>query len=223
MFMLAVVSAPLVVEAQPAGKLARIGVLCLIACDGSRVDAFRLALRDLGYVENRTIMFEYRTAEGTVDRLPALAADLVQAKVDVIFTTWGTAAALAAKRATPTIPVVMGGAGDLVGAGIVPSLARPGGNVTGLSSLALELEGKRLELLKEVVPKISRAGTFWDPENPYSALAIKHEEMAAIALGVRLSKEQSQPSCPSNSPRRQSWSSTSRRRRPWVSRFHSRY
>jgi putative ABC transport system substrate-binding protein len=183
---LAIISAPLVAEAQQAGKVVRIGVLCLIACDGSGVDAFRLALRDLGYVENRTLVFEYRAAEGKVDRLPALAADLVQTKVDVIFTTWGTAAALAAKRATATIPVVMGAAGDPVRAGIVPTLGKPGGNVTGLSSLALELESKRLELLKEVVPKVSSVGVFWDPENPYSALAIKQEEIAAGALGVRL-------------------------------------
>jgi ABC-type uncharacterized transport system substrate-binding protein len=178
--------APLAAEAQQAGKVARIGVLCLIACDGSGVDAFRLALRDLGYVEGRTLVFEYRAAEGKVDRLPALAGDLVQTKVDVIFTTWGTAAALAAKRATATIPVVMGAAGDPVTAGIVPTLSKPGGNVTGLSSLAMELESKRLELLKEIVPKISRVGVFWDPENPYSALAIKQEEVAASALGVRL-------------------------------------
>src|SRR5262245_54877153 len=112
-------------EAEQAGKMRRIGVLCLIACNASGVDAFRLALRDLGYVENRTLVFEYRTAEGKVERLPALAADLVQTNVDVIFTTWGTAAALAAKRATATIPVVMGAAGDPVEAGIVPTLAKP--------------------------------------------------------------------------------------------------
>ncbi len=186
MLTLAIISAAFVAEAQQAAKVARIGVLCLIACDGPGVDAFRVALRDLGYVESRTLVFEYRAAEGRVDQLPALATDLVQTKVDVIFTTWGTAAALAAKRATATIPVVMAGAGDPVRAGIVPALAKPGGNVTGLASLALELESKRLELLKEAVPKVSRVGVFWDPENPYSALAIKQEEMAAGALGVRL-------------------------------------
>jgi putative ABC transport system substrate-binding protein len=177
---------PRAAGAQPAGKVWRIGVLCLIACDGSGVDGFRLALRDLGYVEGRTLVLEYRAAKGQVDRLPALATDLVQTKVDVIFTTWGTAAALVAKRATATIRVVMGAAGDPVEAGIVPTLAQPGGNVTGVSSVALALESKRLELLKEVVPKVSRVGVFWDPENPYSALAIKQEEMAASALGVRL-------------------------------------
>jgi putative ABC transport system substrate-binding protein len=183
---LGIISAPLLAAAQQAGKVARIGVLCLIACDGSGVDAFRLALRDAGYVEGRTLLFEYRAAEGQVDRLPVLATDLVQAGVDVIFTPWGTAAALAAKHATATIPVVMGAAGDPVKAGIVPTLARPGGNVTGLSSVALELESKRLELLKEIVPKVSRVGVFSDPANPYSALAIKQEEMAARALDLRL-------------------------------------
>jgi putative ABC transport system substrate-binding protein len=176
----------LAAEAQQAGKVARIGVLCPIACDGAGVDAFRLALRDLGYVESRTLVFEFRAADGRVDRLPALATDLVQTKVDVIFTTWGTAAALAAKRATATIPVIVGGTGDPVKAGIVTSLAKPGGNVTGVSSVALELESKRLELLKEVVPTVARVGAFWDPENAYSALANKQEEMAASALGVRL-------------------------------------
>jgi len=149
---LALLAAPLGADAQPTGKSTRIGVLCLIACEGFGVDAFRLALQDLGYVHGRTLSFEYRAAE----------------------------------RATATIPVVMGAAGDPLRAGIVPSLAKPGGNATGLSSLALELETKRLELLKEVVPNVSRVGVFWDPENPYSALAIKQEEMAARAIGVRL-------------------------------------
>jgi putative tryptophan/tyrosine transport system substrate-binding protein len=183
---LAILLAPLGAEAQQAGKLARIGVLCLIPCEGPGVDAFRRALWDLGYVEARTLVFDYRDAQWKVERLPALAAELVQSKVDVIFTPWGTAPALAAKRATVTIPVVIGAVGDPVRAGIVPSLAKPGGNVTGVSSLALELEGKRLALLKELVPKVSRVGVFWDSENPYSALGIKEVEAAARALGVRL-------------------------------------
>jgi putative ABC transport system substrate-binding protein len=177
---------PLRGEAQQAGRPARVGVLCPILCDAPSVEAFRGALRDLGHVEGRTLLFEYRAAEGEIDRLPALAGELVQSKVDVIFTTWGTGAAVAAKRATTTIPVVMAAAGDPVRAGIVTSLTKPGGNVTGLSSLALELEGKRLELLKELVPMVSRVGVFWDPENPYSALATRQEETAARTLGVRL-------------------------------------
>jgi putative ABC transport system substrate-binding protein len=183
---LAIISAPLAAEAQQASKPARIGVLCLIPCEGLGVDAFRRALRDLGHVEGRTLVFEYRDAEWKVERLSALADGLAQSKVDVIFTPWGTAPALAAKRATGTIPVVIGAAGDPVRAGIVPSLAKPSGNVTGLSSLALELEGKRLELLKELVPKVSRVGVFWHSENPYSKLAFKEVEAAARTLGVRL-------------------------------------
>jgi len=186
LFALAIISAPLPVEAQQAGRPPRIGVLCLTPCQELAVGAFRRALRELGYVEGRTLVFEYRDAEWKVERLPALAGDLVQSKVDVIFTPWGTAAALAAKRATTTIPVVIGAAGDPVRAGIVASLSKPGGNVTGVSSLALELEGKRLELAKEVVPKVSRVGIFWNPESTYSALAFKEVEAAARALGVRL-------------------------------------
>lgn len=183
---LAVILAPLPVEAQQAGKQSRIGVLCLTPCQGLAVDAFRRALREMGYVEGRTIVFENRDAEWKVERLSTLAGELVQSKVDIIFTPWGTAAALAAKRATTTVPVVIGAAGDPVRAGIVASLAKPGGNVTGVSTLALELEGKRLELAKEVVPKVSRVGIFWDSENPYSALAFKEVEAAARTLGVRL-------------------------------------
>jgi putative ABC transport system substrate-binding protein len=183
---LAIVSSPLVAECQPAGNPARIGVLCLISCEGPGVDAFRGALRKLGYVEGRTLAFEYRDAAGKAERLATLADELVRSKVDLIFTPWGPASALAAKRATVTIPVVIGAAGDPVKAGIVSTLAKPGGNITGVSSLALELEGKRLELLKELVPKVSRVGVFWDPDNPYSALATKEVEGAARALGVRI-------------------------------------
>jgi len=157
------IATPLAAEAQQAGKMYRIGVLCQVPCQGRAVDAFVRALRELGYVEGRTVEFDYRDAEGKVEPLAALATDLVQRKVDVIFTSWGTAAALAAKRATNTIPVVIGAVGDPVRAGIVTSLAKPGGNVTGVSSLALELEGKRLELVKEVIPKVSRVGTFLKP------------------------------------------------------------
>ncbi len=183
---LAIMSAPLSVDGQQAGRPARIGVLCSTPCSGLAVDAFRRALHELGYIEGRTVVFEYRDAEWKVERFPALAADLVLSKVDVIFTSWGTLAALAAKRATTTIPVVIGAAGDPVRTGIVASLAKPGGNVTGVSSLALELEAKRLELVKEVIPKVSRVGVFWNPESAYSTLAFKEVEAAARALGVRL-------------------------------------
>jgi len=140
----------------------------------------------LGYIEGQTIVIEYRHADGKTDRLPTLAAELVRLKVDLIFTTWGTASALAAKKATTAIPIVIGAVGDPVSAGLVASLARPGGNITGLSSLALDLEGKRIEMLKEVVPKIASVAVPWDPANPYSALAFKEEQAAAQALGVRL-------------------------------------
>ena len=187
-FMFVVISLPLGAECQPADRPARIGVLCLIRCDGLGVEAFRGAMRTAGYVEGRTLAFEYRDAAGKAERLAILADELVRTKVDLIFTPWGTAAALAAKRATASIPVVIGAAGDPVKAGIVASLAKPGGNVTGVASLALELEGKRLELLKEVVPQVSRVGIFWDPDNPYSALATKEVEKAARALRVRILK-----------------------------------
>jgi len=183
---LAVIASPFAADGQPAGGPARIGVLCLIGCEGPGVDVFRAALGNLGYVEGRTIAFEYRDAAGKAERLPRLADELVRSKVDLIYTPWGTASALAAKHATLTIPVVIGAAGDPVKAGIVPSLAKPGGNVTGVSSLALELERKRLELLKEIAPKVSRVGVFWHPDNPYSALATKEVKGAAHALGVRI-------------------------------------
>src|SRR5262245_14326678 len=173
---LSALAGPLAAEAQQTRTPTRIGVLCLIPCQGLAVDAFRRALRELGYVEARTVVFEYRDAEWNVERLRGLAGELVQSKVDIIFTPWGTAAALAAKHATATIPVVIGAAGDPVRAGIVASLSKPGGNVTGLSSLALELEDKRVEFAKEVFPRLSRIGIFWHSENPYSALAFREVE-----------------------------------------------
>jgi putative ABC transport system substrate-binding protein len=179
---------PLAARAQPVEKVYRIGVLCPLACQGltGLEPAFRLTLRDLGYLEGRNLLFEYRAAEGVLDRLPALAQELVQAKVDLIFTTFGTVPPIAAKRATASIPVVMGASGDPIRAGIISNLAKPGSNVTGVSSLTLESEGKRVELLKELLPAISTVGTFWHPENAYSALAIKEVERAAGALGLRV-------------------------------------
>jgi putative tryptophan/tyrosine transport system substrate-binding protein len=182
---LAILSAALAGEGQHRSKAARIGILCPITCSGPSVDAFRQELRELGYTEGRDIALEFRSAEGAPERLPDLAAELI-GLVDVIYTTWGTGAALAAKQATTTIPIVMGAAGDPVVAGLVTSLARPGGNITGVSSLALELEGKRLELLKELLRKVSRVAVLWDSANPYSALAFKQEQIAAQALGLKL-------------------------------------
>ena len=136
-------------------------------------------------MEGKNIVIEYRYAEGKLDRLPALAAELVRLKVDVIV-TGGPAATRAAKEATATIPIVMAQDGDPVGNGFVASLARPGGNITGLSTLAPELSGKRLELLKEIVPKLSRVAVFGTSTNPGNAQALKEMELAAEALGVKL-------------------------------------
>ena len=174
------------VAAQPAAKLYRVGVLCPVSCATSDVETFRDALRGLGYREGSSVVFEYRSAAGKLDQLPDLASDLVRQNPDVIFTTFGTAAGLVAKRATASIPVVVGSAGDLVESGLVKSLAHPGGNVTGITSLALELEGKRLEFLRQLVPTVSRVAFFRDTSNPYSVLAIKQQQIAAAQLGIEL-------------------------------------
>lgn len=140
----------------------------------ARSDAFREGLRDLGYVEGKDILIERRSAEGKFDRLPALAAELVRLKVDVIV-SGGAAATRPAKEATATIPVIMTGDNDPVRSGVVASLARPGGNVTGLSTLTAELSGKRLELLKEIVPKLSRVAVLGVPNNPGNDQALKRD------------------------------------------------
>ena len=171
---------------QPAG-IPRIGIL--ITPSGSvfpaRVEAFRQRLRQLGYVEGKNILIEYRYAEGKSERLPDLAAELVQLKVDVIVTAGGTAT-LAAKKAGVTMPIVFGNVGDPVGTGIVSSLARPGGNITGLSMMAPDLDGKRLELLKEAFPKVARVAFLWVPVDSRGNLALTEMEAAAKALGLKL-------------------------------------
>ena len=146
-------------DAQQTGKIFRIGFLDPSTASGSAVlvDAFRQELSKLGWIEGKNITIEYRFAEAKAERLPELAADLVRLKVDLIVVT-GTPSALAAKSATTTIPIVMTSAGDPVGSGLVASLARPGGNVTGLSNLVTELNTKRLEILKDAVPKLARVG-----------------------------------------------------------------
>ncbi len=180
---------PVAAEAQQAAKIARIGFLAGNLAAGSyNVEAFRQGLRDLGYVEGRSVVIEYRDAEGKLDRFPALAAELVALKVDVIVAS-GTLAALAAKQATRTLPIVFSPAGDPVGSGLVTSLARPGGNVTGLSAFAPELVGKRLELLTQAVPGVRRVAFLWQPgglgERTEKDI-LKEAEVAARALGVRL-------------------------------------
>jgi putative ABC transport system substrate-binding protein len=177
-------------EAQQPKKLPRIGYLSPNdpTRDSSRFEPIRLALRELGYIEGQNIAFEYRYAEGKVDRFPELAAELVRLKVNVIVAGGGTRLVLAAKNATKTIPIVMVGVGvDPVEAGFVESLARPGGNVTGLTTLSRELGGKRLELFKEAVPKVARVAVLYDAASPGIVLDVKEVlPVAARALGLTL-------------------------------------
>ena len=182
-------AAPLAAEAQPAAKVARIGFLSTsLAANPHLTDAFGQGLRDLGYVEGRTVVIEYRDAEGNLERLPALAAELVALKVDVIVSP-NTPAALAAKQATRTLPIVFVGVGEPVASGLVSSLARPGGNVTGLSVVSPELVGKWLELLTQAVPEVSRVAVLRQPgamDERTEKDMLKGAEVAARALGVRL-------------------------------------
>jgi len=182
------VAAPLAAETQPAGKVARIGFLGLNpGANPHRRGAFLQGLRDLGYVEGRNVVIEYRSAEGKLERLSALAAELVALKVDVIVTGGGTPTALAAKEATRTLPIVFTSATDPVTDGLVTSLAHPGGNVTGLSNLAPELVGKCLEQLKEAVPQVSLVAVLWQPGAVGGRTdMLKPAEVAARALGVRV-------------------------------------
>jgi putative ABC transport system substrate-binding protein len=179
---------PLAAEAQQAAKVARIGYLSTNHGANPHLrEAFLQGLRDLGYVEGRNLVMEYRDAEGKSERLPALAAELVALKVDVLV-AGGTPQALAAKHATRTIPIVFSAAGDPVTSGLVTSLARPGGNVTGLSMLTSELVGKCLEVLKQAVPGVSRVAVLWQPgglgERTEKDM-LRGADVAARALGVR--------------------------------------
>jgi putative ABC transport system substrate-binding protein len=182
-------AAPFAAEAQQAAKVARIGYLQTnLAATPHLQEAFRQGLRDLGYVEGRNVVIEYRSAEGRIERLPALAAELVALKVDVIV-TGGRPQNLAATQATKTIPIVFAAAADPVGSGFVTSLARPGGNVTGLSFLAPELVGKCLELLTQAVPGVSRVAVLWQLGSVGERTEkdmLKEADVAARALGVRL-------------------------------------
>ena len=173
--------------AQQPKKVPRIGLLFtnFPSTNVAREEAFRQGLRDLGYVEGKNIFIEYRYAEGKQDRFPGLAAELVRLKVDVIVST-GPATTHAVKEATATIPIVMAQVNDPVGNGFVASLARPGGNITGLSTLAPELSGKRLELLKEIVPGLSRVAVFGASTIPGNAQALRETELAGGAFGVKL-------------------------------------
>jgi len=195
----------LAAEGKPA-RVAHVGYLgnSSLALEGDLVDAFRQGLRELGYIEGRNIVIEYRWADGRYDRFPELVSDLVRIKADVIVTA-GTPGALAAKQATKTIPIVMMVAGDAVGTGLVASLARPGGNVTGSTTIVQELEGKRLELLKEVVPGLSRVAILANPTNPVNPIVLKQTRLAAGALHLKLDPSWTSRQLPSwNRPSRRS-------------------
>jgi putative tryptophan/tyrosine transport system substrate-binding protein len=175
-------------EAQQPKKVPRIGYLSSFdpATDSIRSEAIRLALRELGYIEGQSIATEYRYAEGKRNRFPELAAELVRLKVDIIVVAGGGRTISAARNATKTIPIVMVGLGiDPVKAGLVESLARPGGNVTGLTLLATELDGKRLELLKEAVPKLAHVAVLYDPAIPAAVREVK-EDLPAAARALKL-------------------------------------
>jgi len=179
--------APLAAGAQPAGKVHRIGFLgnSTAALEAHLVGPFREGLRELGYVEGQNIVIEYRWAEGKYERFPALIAELLAQKVELIVTA-GTPASLAVKKATTSVPLVMVAVGDPVATGLVASLARPGGNITGLTSTSEELEGKRLELLRQIIPKLSHVAVFWNPENPTLLTSLREMRAAAQVLGIRV-------------------------------------
>ena len=176
-------------EAQQPGKIYRIGFLSPTSASSNvdRVEALRAGLRDLGYVEGKNLIIEFRWAEGKFDRLPELAAELVRLNVDVIVTV-STPGIRAAKNATTTIPIVMATSGDPVGFGFVASLARPGGNITGSSNFSPELSAKRLELLKEVVPRIRRVAVLFNPDNSINARNLPEMEQTAKALKMLLQR-----------------------------------
>jgi len=175
------------VQAQQSTKIPLIGRLAIASqsADAARIEAFRNGLRDLSYVEGKNIVIEHRFADGKPDRLPALVAELVRLKVDIIVSA-GSTPTRAARAATSTIPIVMSNDNDPVGDGFVASLSHPGGNITGLSNFAPELSGKRLEILREVVPKLSRVAVLGTSTNPAYAQVMKEVELVAKAFGVKL-------------------------------------
>lgn len=182
---LGLLTAPLRAEAQQAGKAWRIGFVRGSAPPAAEIEAFRQGLRELGYVEGKNLDILFRWAEGRDERLPSLVAELIQLNVDLIVSS-APAATRAVKEATTTIPVVMVTVADPVAFGFVRSLARPGGNITGFSFLHPELSGKRLALLKEMIPKLSRVAVLWNADNPYKAIDMKEVEVAAEVSGVML-------------------------------------
>ena len=184
---LGILLGPLAAQAQQTGNVYRIGFLgnSTAALEANLVGPFREGLRDLGYVEGRNVLIEYRWAEGKYDRFPALIGELLALKVAVIVTA-GTPATLAVKKATTSVPLVMSAVGDPVGAGIVPSLSHPGGNITGLTAISTEMDAKRLELLREVVPSVSYIALLWNAASPLQVLAEKQVQAAAQVLRMRV-------------------------------------
>jgi putative ABC transport system substrate-binding protein len=196
-FALVLLAAPPRADAQAPAKARRIGFLgnTTPVLEANLVGPFREGLRDLGYVEGQNILIEYRWAEGKYDRFPALIAELIALKVEVIVTA-GTPATLAVKKATTSVPLVMIAVGDPVGTGIIPSLSRPGGNITGLTSISPELDGKRLELLREVIPNLSHIAVLWNAASPLQVVGERQTQAAAqvlrmkvLSLGVRTQEE----------------------------------
>ena len=183
----AVAAWPFAARAQHGGKIPRVGFMgnSTAALEANLIGPFREGLREHGYEEGRNVDIVFRWAEGRYERFPALIAELIAAGVDVIVTA-GTPAALAVKKATSTVPVVMAAIGDPVGSGVVQNLARPGGNITGLSAIAPDLEGKRLELLREVVPHLANVAFFLNPANEFHTVSMRQALTAAQALNIRL-------------------------------------
>jgi putative ABC transport system substrate-binding protein len=173
--------------AQAQQKIDRVGFLgnSTAALEANLIGPFREGLRDLGYVEGGNILIEYRWAEGKYERFPALIAELIAQKVDVIVTA-GTPATLAVKKATTSVPIVMIAVGDPVGTGIIASLRQPGGNITGLTSISPELDGKRLELLREVMPGVSRVAVLWNSASPLQVVGERRTHAAAKVLGIEV-------------------------------------
>jgi len=183
----AVLAAPRAAEAQQLAPRWRIGVLLvLLSPTGKEAQAFRQGMRDAGYVEGRDVVVEWRSAEGDYARLPQLAADLVERKVDVIVADT-TQATQAARGATSTVPIVMAIVADPVGSGVVTNLSQPGGNITGLSIMLAELSGKRLQLLKDAMPRLAKVGVLWNPPTAYHAKALENLKAVAPSLAMELS------------------------------------
>ena len=179
-------AAPLAAGAQEPGKVYRVGLLEVVPAtsNATNLAAFRQGLKELGFAEGQNVVMEYRSADGRPERFPGLAEELLRVKIDVIVTR-GTPAAIAAKQATGKIPIVMASSGDPLSTGLVASLAHPGGNVTGLSAIATDVEGKQLELIKEIVPRITRIGFLFNMSNPVRRAEWKEAESLAHSAGVQ--------------------------------------